>query len=263
MTKVFAVDSGGIDTAAFVGDPAAQQAFVDAELAGDLGDGAFGIDHPAGGLDLVLGRERPTFPRHEDILPAGSLILPSRCPLPGGTSLRRAAGIAQIRPGEAVEVERVVDRDGFVSIALTKHLVGAAWIGHRVTLRLDDHLMHAITDNALIGTWPCPIPADRIGLLPGARNAATPLPPPPFPAGSLRAQRKVHASGNIMVAKQNIRLGSRYKGQIVTVVIEDTHYRILLGEEEIAARPRRNLGPITRFYVTGAGVKADETSSIS
>lgn len=101
--------------------------------------------------------------------------------------------------------------------------------------------MHAIADNALIGTWPCPIPADRIGRLHGARTPSTPLPLPPLPAGSLRAQRKVHASGRIMVAKQSIRIGYHYRGQIVTVVIEDTHYRILLGDEEIAVRPRSSI----------------------
>lgn len=92
---------------------------------------------------------------------------------------------------------------------------------------------------------------------------ANPLPLPPRAPGGLRAIRKVHASGNIMVAKQNIKLGVRYRGQTVTVVIEDTHFRILLGEEEIAVRPRRNLKPITRFYVTGAGVKPPDTSSIT
>lgn len=183
-------------------------------------------------------------------------------PEPAHLALRRTAGtgIAPIRPGEAIEIERTIGRDGLVSIANTTHLIGVARAGERVILRLDGHLTHAIADNALIGTWPCPVPADRISRLPGARTPSTPLPPPPLPAGSLRAQRKVHAHGNIMVAKQNIKLGHRYRGQIVTVVIEDTHYRILLGDEEIAVRPRRNLQPITHFRVTGAGVKSDDSS---
>jgi hypothetical protein len=127
--------------------------------------------------------------------------------------------------------------------------------GRRVALRLDGHLMHAITDNALIGSWPCPIPRNRLARLQGARQPSTPLPPPPLPAGSLRAQRKVHANGKIMVAKQSIKLGPRHAGKIVTVVVEDTHLRVLHGEEEIAVRPRRDLTPITRFHVTGAGAR--------
>jgi hypothetical protein len=57
----------------------------------------------------------------------------------------------------------------------------------------------------------------------------------------------------IMVAGQNIKHGPRHGGKIVTVVIEDTHLRVIHGEEEIAVRPRRNLKPISRFHVTGAG----------
>ncbi|MFD4444547.1 IS481 family transposase [Nocardia sp. NPDC058519] len=186
-------------------------------------------------------------------------------PEPGHPAQRRTAGkgVASIRAGETIEIDRTVDRDGLVSISNTKHLVGAAHSGQRITLRLDGHLMHAIADNVLIGTWPCPIAADQLGRLPGSCMPTNPLPLPPIASGGLRAIRKVHASGNIMVAKQNIKLGVRYRGQTVTVVIEDTHFRILLGEEEIAVRPRRNLKPITRFYVTGAGVKSPDTSSIT
>ncbi|MBY8862050.1 IS481 family transposase [Nocardia sp. CA2R105] len=177
---------------------------------------------------------------------------------PQRPALRRVNGIAVVEPGQVVEIDRSVNKDGLVGIGGIDHLVGFAWAGRRVTLRLDGHLLHAIADNALIGTWPCPISRDRIPRLLGARTPTTPLPPPPLPAGSLRAQRKVHASGRIMVAGQGIKLGPRRRGKIVTVVIEDTHLRILHGEEEIAVRPRKNTKPITRFHVTGAGAKPDE-----
>ncbi|MGV7784519.1 IS481 family transposase [Mycobacterium kansasii] len=184
-------------------------------------------------------------------------------PEPDRPALRRANGTAVIRPGETVEIERTVTKDGVVSLAGASHLIGFAWAGRRVTLRLDGHLMHAVIDNALIGTWPCPLDTEQLGRLKGARPPATPLPPPPLPAGSLRAQRKVHDSGRIMVAGQNIKLGPRHRGKIVTVVIEDTHLRILHGDEEIAVRPRRNLKPITRFHVAGAGANPQKPSSIS
>lgn len=45
----------------------------------------------------------------------------------------------------------------------------------------------------------------------------------------------------------------RHRGKIVTVTIEDTHVRVLHGEEEITVHPRRNLKPISRFHVSGAG----------
>ncbi|WP_043726593.1 hypothetical protein [Kutzneria sp. 744] len=42
----------------------------------------------------------------------------------------------------------------------------------------------------------------------------------------------------------------------MTVVIEDTHLRVLHDGEEIAVQPRRDLTPITRRPTTGKGVKA-------
>ena len=86
-------------------------------------------------------------------------------------------------------------------------------------MRLDAHLMHAIADGALAGTWPCPITAERA------------------------ARRQVHASGRIMVNKQPIKLGPRHAGKLVTVIIEDTCYRIPHGGEELAIKPRRDTTP--------------------
>lgn len=106
-----------------------------------------------------------------------------------------------------------------------------------------------------------PTTTGKIERLHGARTPNTPLPPPPLPAGSLRAQRKVHSGGRIMVANQSIKFGSRHAGKLVTVIIEDTHLRVLHGEEEIAARPRKNPGPVTRLYVKGKGTQPERQSS--
>jgi transposase InsO family protein len=77
-------------------------------------------------------------------------------PEPGKPALRKANGTIVIPAGEAIEIDRVVDRDGGVGIGGHHHVVGFAWTGRTVTLRLDGHLMHAITDNALIGGVPGP-----------------------------------------------------------------------------------------------------------
>lgn len=160
-----------------------------------------------------------------------------------------------------MEIERLVTRHGTIALAGESQLVGDRWSGRRVVLRLDGHLLHAIADGAVIGSWPCPVEADRLARLQGARMPSTPLPPPLLPAGSLRAQRKVHASGRIMVAKQFIKLGPRHAGKIVTVVIEDTHLRVLHGEEEIAVRPRKNPGPVTRLHVKGKDTRPARQAS--
>jgi hypothetical protein len=48
----------------------------------------------------------------------------------------------------------------------------------------------------------------------------------------------------------------------VTVLIEDPHFRILHGDEEIAIKPRCNTAPITRLHVRG-GWRKNPTSSKS
>jgi hypothetical protein len=42
-------------------------------------------------------------------------------------------------------------------------------------------------------------------------------------------------------------VGPRHRGKLVAVVIEDTHLRVLHGEEEIAVRPRRTSNPSPGF----------------
>jgi Transposase and inactivated derivatives len=185
-------------------------------------------------------------------------------PEPATAALPRAIGRTILAAGEPVEVERKVhSRDGHVILAGQKIVIGPGHLGRTVVLRLDGHLMHAIADNALIGTWPCPIPADELPTLRGARSAATPLPPPPLPPGSIRVQRRVHASGRFMVVGQFIKVGPRHAGKLVTVVIEDTHLRVLHGEEELAIRPRKNNAPITRIYVRGKGTQNTDSSTMS
>ncbi|WP_297547871.1 hypothetical protein [Amycolatopsis sp.] len=41
-----------------------------------------------------------------------------------------------------------------------------------------------------------------------------------------------------MVARQRLRIGRTHAGKIVTIVIEDTHFRVLHGDEELALHAR-------------------------
>jgi hypothetical protein len=170
---------------------------------------------------------------------------------PAKPALPRHNGTAVLAAGQAIEVDRKVHRDGHVLIGGSKYQVGTGLAATTVTMRLDGHLMHAIANGVLAGTWPCPLPAGRAAQLTGARAASTPLPPPPLPPGSIAARRRVHASGRIILNRQPIKLGPRHAGKLVTVVIEDTCYRILHNGEELAIKPRRDTTPITRLYVRG------------
>ncbi|WP_256725835.1 hypothetical protein [Streptomyces sp. IMTB 2501] len=64
-----------------------------------------------------------------------------------------------------------------------------------------------------------------------------------------------------MINGQFIKLGPRHAGKFVTVVVEDTHYRIVQGEDELAVRLRRSLVPITRLYIKGMGTEKDRQGS--
>jgi hypothetical protein len=177
-------------------------------------------------------------------------------PEPAKAAIQQRDGKPVLAAGQAVEIDRKVHRDGHVIVDGEKYQVGTGYAGTSVTVRLDGHLMHAIADGAQAGTWPCPVTAERAARMNGARAASAPLPPPPLPAGAIAARRRVHPDGRIMVNKQPMKLGPRHAGKLVTVIIEDTCYRILHGEEELAVKPRKDTSPITRLYVRGMKTQA-------
>lgn len=118
-------------------------------------------------------------------------------------------------------------RDGLISLKGEEYQVSNSFAGRRITLRLDGHLMHAIADETLIGTWPCSVSRDQLSPLRGARAASGCLPGPALPAGAMRVQRRGSDSGRIMVTSQRLKLGKKNASRLVTVIIEDTHFRIL------------------------------------
>jgi hypothetical protein len=49
-----------------------------------------------------------------------------------------------------------------------------------------------------------------------------------------------------MVARQRLRIGTTHAGKIVTILVEDTHFRVLDGDHELATHPRTTNHPVTR-----------------
>lgn len=187
-------------------------------------------------------------------------------PPPGAPALPRSngkTGRLVVPAGEAVEIDRLVHRDGLISVKGEDYHVSNGFAGRKITLRLDGHLMHAITDDALIGTWPCPVGRDQLPSLRGARAASGRLPAPALPTGAMRVQRRVSDSGRIMVTRQRLKLGKRNAGKLVTVIIEDTYFRILHEGEEIAVKQRRDTGPVTMLRVVSKREDSQKQSSIS
>lgn len=114
-----------------------------------------------------------------------------------------------------------------------------------MTLRLDGHLVHVVCDGVLAKTLPSPITIDERGRLRGARLASEPPPPPP--AGPVRVERRVPKDGVVMVTRQQIQVGRTHAGKTVTILVEDTHLRVLHNGEELSVHPRTNNQPVTRF----------------
>ena len=95
----------------------------------------------------------------------------------------------------------------------------------------------------------------------GARIAAATLPPPA--PGPVSVQRKVPKDGVIMVTRQRLRVGAAYAGKIVTVHVEDTHFRITCDGTDITLHPRNEQRPVTRWKAKIHNPKPREPSSMS
>jgi transposase InsO family protein len=124
-------------------------------------------------------------------------------------------------PGEAVEVDRTVNRFG--SVSLGQHLVLAAEIlgGRRVGIRIDGKTLSFfdLESRQLLRTRPNPLTAADVSRLRGIRPAGPPPQPSPDPT---QVQRRVSATGVVMVARQTIALGRVHAGKTVTIDVNDT-----------------------------------------
>lgn len=167
-------------------------------------------------------------------------------PAPAAPALPRAGrGRSRLPETTAVEVDRSVVRDGVIRFNNQDFSVDPGLVGQRITLRLDGHLMHAIADDQLVKSWPYPITMDKRLALTGARQASGPLPPAPS-GRAPQAERRVPRDGVVMVARQRLRVGASHVGKIVTIIAEDTHFRVLDGDTELAIHPRKTNTPISR-----------------
>ena len=163
--------------------------------------------------------------------------------------------------GTVIEVDRAIDADGNADLAGRTVKIGAELARTRVTLRLDGHLIHVIAGGVLAKTLPSPVPAgDRAGLR-GARIAGTPLPAPA--PGPVSVQRKVPRDGVIMVTRQRLRVGATYAGKIVTVHVEDTHFRVTCDGTEVSLHPRNERRPVNRWRAKIHAPKPEALSSMS
>jgi transposase InsO family protein len=164
---------------------------------------------------------------------------------PATASVARAGALPA---ATVIEVDRHVDSNGNAELAKHRLKIGAELARRKVTLRLDGHLVHVVYNDVLAKTLPSPMPADQYTKIRGARIAASQIPPPA--PGPMSVQRKVPRDGVVMVARQRLRVGRTYTGKIVTIHVEDTHFRVTCDGAQLSIHPRTTELPIRRWKAT-------------
>ena len=148
-----------------------------------------------------------------------------------------------------VEVDRLVNAVGGVTLGNQLILVGSPLAGQRARIRLDGQLMHVITqDGVLWRSLPCPILPGQRHRLQGVRLAG----PAPLPEAATAVQRRVSSRGGIQVARQRIQVGMAHAGKTVTVLSEDTSFRLVIDGETVRVVPRTTSREIHRYKAYAA-----------
>jgi hypothetical protein len=144
------------------------------------------------------------------------------------------AGPSPLPPIEdrnAVEVERVVNKDGLVTLGGRKLLAAEILGGRQVGIRIeaDTIMFYDLNSRELLRVRPNPLSRDKIIRLRGNRPAGSPPRPPIEP---IRVQRRASATGVIMVCGQKVALGRSHQHQTVTVHVSDSTLGIELDDGE-------------------------------
>ena len=211
---------------------------------------------------LIGGQLVKTVPSSLDAEDLATLKMRGAAPAGPPPAAPAPAKAGALPGGTVIEVDRAVDANGVADLGGHRVKLGPELARRRITLRLDGHLVHVICDGALAKTLPSPIPAAGRSTLRGARIAAAALPSPPA-LGPVSVQRKVPRDGVIMVTRQRLRVGATYAGKIVTVHVEDTHFRITCDGAGISLHPRTEQRPVTRWKAKIHTPKPERMSSIS
>jgi hypothetical protein len=146
-------------------------------------------------------------------------------------------------PGAALEVDRIVSKDGAVHLA--GRYVPAAEIlsGRLVSIRIEQNTLMFFDPESreLLRTRPSPLTWDQARRLRGARPAG----PPPRPSTEpVTAQRVASNTGVIMVAGQKIALGRIHARQIVTVHVAADTITIDLASDDTRVVRRTTTQPV-------------------
>ena len=148
-----------------------------------------------------------------------------------------------VQPGDAVEVERVVSKDGNISLAGQVLLAAEILGGRRVGIRIEPELLmfYDLDSRELLRTRPNPLTHDQVRRLRGNRPAG----PPPRPSlEPVRVQRRASNTGVITICRQKIALGRIHRHQTLTVHVSETTLAIELDDGETRVVRRTTTLPV-------------------
>jgi transposase InsO family protein len=146
-------------------------------------------------------------------------------------------------PGAAIEVDRIVSKDGAVHLASRYVLAAEILGGRRVSVRIEENTLMFFVPGTreLLRTRPSPLTWDQARRLRGARPAG----PPPRPSTEpVTVQRRASNTGVIMVAGQKIALGRIHAQQIVTVHVAAETVTIDLSGDDTRTVRRTTTQPV-------------------
>ncbi len=152
-----------------------------------------------------------------------------------------------MRPGQPIEVDRIVNGNGLIALAGRQHPIGYHLAGRRIIARLDHGVLHILdADRTPLRSLPNPLHPTEQARIRDARPAG----PPPSPTVEpVRVERRVSSRGSVAIAGQKIHLGIGHAGQTVTVEDVGTTFRVYDGDQLLADVPRTTAKPIARFKV--------------
>jgi hypothetical protein len=159
----------------------------------------------------------------------------------------RPSPLPQVRPElpPAVEIDRLVNVHGGVTVGGKQIGIGSHLAGQRVRIRLDGILLHVVDEaGTLQRTLRSPLTAAGCARLRDARPAGPP--PPPDPDG-VSVDRVVGIQGTIQVAGQKVRVGRVHARKVVSVLLEETTLTVHDGQAVIVAVPRLSTTDVNRF----------------
>jgi hypothetical protein len=160
----------------------------------------------------------------------------------------------------SLEIERVVNGCGLVSVGGHQLSAGFELAGRQVTLRLEGPVMHVLADGEVLRTLPCPVPPAERHRLRGVRPAATSRPSPPE---QVQVQRWVSSRGTIMVATERIQVGLAHSRKAVTVIVEAKLFRVIVDPDLQLIVPRTKTNEVRRYklYAVQQTSRVRRTSS--